>query len=47
VLVNYYLNRRQDIDSPLVLEACDREYDPTELFPSEAWIVPIFEPIRR
>lgn len=38
---------RMDGATPMSCEAMGREYSPHNLFSSERWIIPIFEPIRR
>jgi hypothetical protein len=38
---------RVDNSTPIVVEAFDRFYDPTDLYSTERWIIPIFEPVRK
>jgi hypothetical protein len=35
------------MESPALADEWDRDYDPSELFESESWIPPLFEPIRK
>eukprot|EP01012_Entosiphon_sulcatum_P009332 TRINITY_DN1521_c0_g2_i1.p1 TRINITY_DN1521_c0_g2~~TRINITY_DN1521_c0_g2_i1.p1 ORF type:complete len:4962 (-),score=1074.52 TRINITY_DN1521_c0_g2_i1:73-14958(-) len=40
--IHWWTTKDDDVAEQLV----DRDYDPGELFPSEQWIVPLFEPVR-